>query len=130
MAMNLLVIVDSSEVFGNFAANLLRPFFQDVLILKTGKELVEHTRLSEVALFLLEALLPDSTGFEVAARLRQVLPSVPITIMSFDREYEELCRSKGFDFVEKARLSAPTALSSLHSSFKPQDQSVNSTTPS
>lgn len=97
------LVVDGVKEFGDFVADHVRhALVCEVLHVTTGAEALQHPRVTEVSLAISDVLLPDMTGLELAHQLQQVSRAMKVVLMSFDREWAELCRDHGVSFVAKS----------------------------
>jgi CheY-like chemotaxis protein len=104
------VVVDDHESFRRFARRLLESAGFSVLDeAEDGASAVEAVRRLRPDVVLLDVLLPDTTGFEVA-ELLSAEPSRPVVVLTSSRSAGEfsaaLARSSARGFITKSELTA------------------------
>jgi CheY-like chemotaxis protein len=110
------LVVDDHESFRRFARKLLESAGFTVLDeAADGASAVEAVRRLRPEVVLLDVLLPDTTGFDVAERL-SAEPSRPVVVLTSSRSAGEftaaLARSSARGFITKSDLT-PAALTAL-----------------
>jgi CheY-like chemotaxis protein len=110
------LVVDDHESFRRFARKLLESAGFTVLDeAADGASAVEAVRRLRPEVVLLDVLLPDTTGFDVAERL-SAEPAEPIVVLTSSRRAGEfsssLARSSARGFITKSDLT-PAALAAL-----------------
>jgi DNA-binding response OmpR family regulator len=75
-----------------------------------------HAREGSHALWLLDANLPDASGEQLLAALRELRPDVPALCLTAEMEPERLDRLRAAGFVEV--LQKPLAIATLHASVR------------
>jgi CheY-like chemotaxis protein len=104
------LVVDDHESFRRFACRLLESAGFSVLDeAEDGASAVEAVRRLRPDVVLLDVLLPDTTGFEVA-ELLSAEPSRPVVVLTSSRSAGEfsaaLARSSARGFITKSELTA------------------------
>jgi CheY-like chemotaxis protein len=110
------LVVDDHESFRRFASLLLRSAgFAVVDEADDGASALAAARRLRPDIVLLDVLLPDTTGFEVAEQL-SAEPSRPLVVLTSSRAAGEfaasLARSSARGFITKSELT-PAALAAL-----------------
>jgi DNA-binding NarL/FixJ family response regulator len=110
------LVVDDHPSFRRFARRLLQAAgFSVVGEAADGASAVEAVRLLRPDVVLLDVLLPDTTGFELAELLSSD-PAAPIVVLTSSRSASELngslARSSARGFIAKSDLTA-AALAAL-----------------
>jgi CheY-like chemotaxis protein len=83
------LVVDDHVPYRRLVARLLRAEGFDVIgAVGTGREAVEQTRMAVPDVVLLDVLLPDFDGFEVARRIA-LLPARPVVVFISSRQRDE-----------------------------------------
>jgi CheY-like chemotaxis protein len=110
------LVVDDHQSFRRFARRLLESAgFRVLDEAEDGASAVAAVRRLQPDVVLLDVLLPDSTGFEVA-ELLSAEPSRPLVVLTSSRRAGEfsssLARSSARGFITKSELT-PAALAAL-----------------
>jgi two-component system chemotaxis response regulator CheY len=104
------LIVDDSPCFAAAARALLeRRGYEVAGVAENARDAIEQVKRLEPAAVLLDVILPDGTGFGVAAELRDSAPDLAVLLTSSD-DYSscyslaEECGARGF--VLKSQLAS------------------------
>jgi DNA-binding NarL/FixJ family response regulator len=103
------LIVDDSRCFAAAARTLLeRRGYEVAGVAESATDAIEQAKLLEPAAMLLDVMLPDGTGFGVAAELRGSAPELAVLLTSSDdysscHSLAEECGARGF--VLKSQLA-------------------------
>lgn len=110
------LIIDDHPSFRRFARRLLEAAGYEVIgVAEDGVSGIEAVRAQQPDLVLLDVLLPDTTGFEVARELAAE-PERPLVVLTSSRSAADLGAlleaSEACGFISKSELSV-AALASL-----------------
>jgi CheY-like chemotaxis protein len=110
------LVVDDHQSFRRFARRLLESAgFRVLDEAEDGASAVEAVRRLQPDVVLLDVLLPDTTGFDVA-ELLSAEPSRPLVVLTSSRRAAEfagsLARSSARGFITKSELT-PAALTAM-----------------
>ncbi len=123
MSKDTILIVDDERFFCNLLQNILQEQYQ-IVIAKNGKEAIELLTKHDIALILLDIVMPDIDGYETCKTIKQteLYRKTPIIFLTVKNETED--EIKGFDLgavdyiikpisppVVKARVATQIALS-------------------
>jgi DNA-binding NtrC family response regulator len=102
-----LLVVEDSEDIRELLVEILRGEGYRVLIAEDGEQAVEHfTRVGgRVDLLISDVSLPGLSGPEVALRLHEERPEMPLVLISGHHDAKEVCEMflapASFEFLEK-----------------------------
>lgn len=85
--MKILVIEDEADIAG-FLKKGLQAEMCIVEVAPTGKEGIRLAHLNSYHAIVLDFHLPDMTGTEISARIREKKPSIPILVLSVERNID------------------------------------------
>jgi len=123
MSKDTILIVDDERFFCNLLQNILQDLYQ-IVIAKNGKEAIESLTKHDIALILLDIVMPDLDGYEICKTIKQteLYRKTPIIFLTVKNETED--EIKGFNLgavdyiikpisppVVKARVATQIALS-------------------
>ncbi len=123
MSKDTILIVDDERFFCNLLQNILQDLYQ-IVIAKNGKEAIELLTKHDIALILLDIVMPDLNGYEICKTIKQteLYRKTPIIFLTVKNETED--EIKGFNLgavdyiikpisppVVKARVGTQIALS-------------------
>lgn len=93
-----ILVVEDSDFTREVATNLLRAGGHEVVGADCGRAAVEAARDARFDLVLMDLELPDTSGTEAAAALREASGAVPVVAMTGHRDEAERqrCREAGF----------------------------------
>jgi DNA-binding NarL/FixJ family response regulator len=111
------VIVDDSEHFLRACRGLLEREGLDVAgLASTGADAVRRAGETEPDAILVDIDLGDESGFDVARRLDDAYPNVPVLLISADPEEDFaglMTTGPAIGFLSKSRISAAAVLGVL-----------------
>ena len=94
------LVVDQDESFGSVVGNALRDDGHEPLVVTTGEAALQHARRQPFEAVLLDLVLPDMTGCEVAKTLRALVPdNVAIIAITSRRGDASDADEAGIDIV-------------------------------
>jgi len=85
-------------------AKTLKLFFKNVYVADDGAKAVELFEKNNIQVILLDFVMPHLDGYEVAKKIRQTLPKIPIIIASAYNEKEKLFKAievQTLQYIEK-----------------------------
>lgn len=110
-----ILVVDDNLVQGTTRKAILSLYFDEVTHAQEAKkalELLRHPNASNpVSLIITDHLMPEMNGPEFICKVRTMLPSVPVVVLSGLAEAAE--EYAGLDVVFRAKPFAPDALINL-----------------
>lgn len=83
------IIVDDHELFRLGVKNAIKDNYPDINIVaeaETGAEFFAWLKVKQPDIVLLDIMLPDTTGIEIACRLKKEYPSIKILAISAENE--------------------------------------------
>ena len=100
------LLVDDEEVVRRMGKRMLSRLGYDVILAESGQEAIEiyHSRPNEIALVILDLIMPSMTGREAQGLLREIDPEVHTVLSSGYDEQEIAQRFAGKDhagFIQK-----------------------------
>lgn len=81
MGKRILIIDDNEQDRKIMKRFLSKAGYEDILMAVTGEEGIEKAKTEDVDLIILDTLLPDTIGFEVCSKIRQIKGNAPIKII-------------------------------------------------
>jgi DNA-binding response OmpR family regulator len=111
-----ILIIEDQEGLSGLYRSVLRQFNHETVFAATGKAGLEAAQQERPDLIILDLLLPNITGAEVAQKLREcgILPGVPLIVTTALGEMEAQSMADSLDAV--AVLHKPFSVSSIVSS--------------
>lgn len=103
---NKILVVDDDLVITRIASITLQPLGYDVTIASNGKDGIEEARQNRPDLILLDANMPEMTGFEMLEQMRQdpELRDIKVIMLSGNTEADDIseaCSYNILDYVTK-----------------------------
>jgi DNA-binding NarL/FixJ family response regulator len=115
------IIVDDHELFRLGVINAIKNNYPDINIVaeaETGAEFFALLKVKEVDIVLLDIMLPDTTGIEIARKMREEYPQIKILAISAENSLGIINQmiSIGIDgFITKRTGGVATLVSAIHS---------------
>ena len=108
-----ILIIEDQVSLCNLYRTVLRPFNHDIVFATTGAAGVEAAQADRPDLIVLDLLLPEMPGAEVAEKLRElgILPDVPLIVTTAldEMEAQVIAESVGANAV----LNKPFSINSI-----------------
>lgn len=92
--MNTILIVDDEKDILEIISTYAKKEGYNIITAKNGNEAIEHFRINKVDLIILDIMMPDINGYEVAMKIKKTR-KVPIIMLSARSEEED--KLKGFE---------------------------------
>src|SRR5713101_8266649 len=107
-----ILVVDDEKFMRRLAVSMLERYGYNVLIATSGKEVLQMFEVwpdLKVDLAVIDIVMPEMDGFELAERIRNIRPRLPILYMSDYPEKAELPETLKIPFVPKPFTSLKLA---------------------
>ncbi len=107
-----ILVVDDEKFMRRLAVSMLERYGYNVLIATSGKEVLQMFEVwpdFKVDLAVIDIVMPEMDGFELAERIRNIRPRLPILYMSGHPDKAELPQALTIPFVPKPFTSLKLA---------------------
>jgi len=101
-----ILVVDDDEMVRRACRDILEYQGYRVILAQNGTEALEvvWNKADSISLVMLDVVLPDMTGREVLAKIKESKPEMKILIMtaySLEMDFEEISREDSVDYIKK-----------------------------
>jgi DNA-binding NtrC family response regulator len=98
------LLIDDDAKMVRLVRSILRDDGYDVVGLTSPADVLAQIKMLDPHVVVLDKVMPERDGLEVAEDIREVRPSQPIVIFSslFDRRLGQEARRRGYVYCEKA----------------------------
>ena len=79
-----ILVVEDDENLGYLLCENFAGIGVQAIICTSGQEAIQTMRTDEFDLFILDLMLPDMSGFDLAERIRKHLPEKPFLFLNFE----------------------------------------------
>ncbi|MBA7630986.1 Sensor kinase CckA [subsurface metagenome] len=100
------LLVDDEEMIIDVGRQMLEEMAYKVLLARNGKEAIElyKENLGEIALVILDIIMPKMSGGETFDRLKEINPNIKVLLLSgydIDSEAKEILKRGCDNFIQK-----------------------------